>query len=288
MLETTRLLTRRNPFCGIPAEGWIFRGGFTYQDSTELKDRLWKRLFRSSVQSGLFEALHLDDEILYDFALQIPKPKTQIELARNPVLMAQQKTASLARAELHVAECTTIGTAGMIDTRKGCDLLINAHHQMFRQGNQTQLLLAGPHSDGIRSLIHDRIQETPGYAQWILSYDRFLNEEEIFDCMSACDLVIAPYPKHSGRSSIILWAATCGRPSLATDRGCLAHVVKTERLGEVTSVENAETLANSIKTMIGREWTPSDHKRWRSYAEFHSIENYQRSAVKHLSLRLPQ
>ena len=109
----------------------------------------------------------------------------------------------------------------------------------------------------------------------IVLVDRFLTEHEMYAAAAAVDLVVAPYPKHQNRSSIILWAAAAGRPAIGPDEDCVDYVIKHERLGTSCRVRDPRILADAISAALRSPWTPEDAARVRKYAEFHRMENYQ-------------
>ena len=120
----------------------------------------------------------------------------------------------------------------------------------------------------------------------IVSLDRYLNEQEMYASAAASNVVTAPYPDHQGRSSIILWAAAAGRPSLGTDASCIGHVIREQRLGAICDVLDTEVLAEAIEKALGTPWTNEDAQRVRRYAEFHRVENYRRVASELVRRRI--
>jgi glycosyltransferase involved in cell wall biosynthesis len=134
------------------------------------------------------------------------------------------------------------------------------------------------------------LAESP-YREWVeegsvVSVDRFLDEKEMFAAASAVDLVVTPYPRHQNRSSIILWAAAAGRPSLGTNSSCIAHVINHEQLGMTSDVLDKRVLADAIDAALNMPWSEQDAARVRRYAEFHRIENYQRLSSELVRERL--
>ena len=108
----------------------------------------------------------------------------------------------------------------------------------------------------------------------------------MFLAAAAADLVMAPYPNHQGRSSIILWAAAAGRPSLGTESGGIGYVIRQQNLGWTCDVSNPATLAESIATAIRAPWNHAHAARVREYAQQHRVEEYQRSASELVRSRL--
>jgi len=96
----------------------------------------------------------------------------------------------------------------------------------------------------------------------------------MYSVAAASDLVTAPYPNHSGRSSIILWADASGTPVLATHRGCIGRVVETERLGSTCDVGDRGAFSAAIRAGLNRSWTPADRDRVTRYGQSRSVDNY--------------
>jgi len=267
---------------GVTVEGIVYRGGFAYPEASGIGDRLKRWLFRRMMNQGIFDRLMIDDEILYGFAAAERRgpAETRVDLAANPVVLRPPRSRADARADLGLpAEGRIVSLSGMIDRRKGADRLIEAFARAVASDSDmsdVRLLLAGPHRPEIVELLGRADLRPLVDAGRIRRIDRFLDEADMFNVAAASDLVTAPYPNHSGRSSIILWAAAAGRPVLAVDRGCIAHVVKTERLGRTCDVRNIDAFAGAMTDALNRPWHSADAERSRQYAAFHDVTNYQR------------
>lgn len=287
LIELSRRLGFRCFSSKTTAETWIYRGAFAYPLAKGLRSRFLGSLFAGSIRAATFSVMHLDDEILYKEAINISGRRTILDLSPNPVKANPLMDKTSARRAIHLrVDGKLIGTFGMIDRRKGSDLLCKAFLKVAELDSSISLVLGGPHSDEIKKLL-----STPAFLSLkkqgrLHSLDRFFNEDEMFCGSSACDLVVAPYPNHSGRSSIVLWAAVAGRPSLATNRGCLQYVVEKERLGFTCDVLDSSKFALSLIAAVRHGWTEIDQQRWRTYGLSHSIERYRESATEFLRGKL--
>lgn len=274
----------------LVVEGWLYRGRFGDRTDHRWKSIVRRALFRRLLRQGLFRKLHLDHEILYDFAspLSVGTP-TELVLTPNPIVIREPVSREEARRRLGLQTAGQwISLSGVIARFKGAHLLIDAFQQCRRQRPEQplHLLMAGPQEEQIREMLKEEPYRTLVAEGSIVALDRFVDEEEMFLAAAAADLVLAPYPNHDGRSSIILWAAAAGRPSLGTDDGCIGHVIQRERLGRTCSVSNTAQLADAIVAALGMPWTDADAQRARQYAEFHRVENYQRIASQLVRERL--
>jgi glycosyltransferase involved in cell wall biosynthesis len=276
------LLGRRPWPRELVVEGWIYRGRFGDAVDRRLRSRLRRRLFRQLLRQGLFRRLHIDHELLYDFANPLAGgTPTELVLTPNPIVLKPAVSKSDARRQLGLPpDGTWISLNGVIAPYKGADLLLDAYRHYLKHEDYppARLLLAGPHSEGIRQLLRQSPYAELVAQARIVSLDRYVDENEMYASAAAADLVTAPYPRHQGRSSIILWAAAAGRPSLGTDASCIGHVIRQQRLGATCAVTNPAVLAKAIAAMLESPWTEADAARVRSYAEFHRVENYQRIA----------
>jgi len=258
-------------------EAWIYRGGFAYPDSNRFVDKFRKWLFRRLLKCGVFEKIHLDDELAIQYVNEISEVNTEVVLPANPVAILNRRKMSDAKAALGLPpDVPIVSLSGQIAKYKGAHLALKAIEVLTKTDGEVRLLLAGPHDDATKDLLS--MPPFPSLVQTgrVVSKDEWLNTEEMFCIASASDLVIAPYFNHSGRSSIILWAAAAGRPVLAVDRGCIRHVVETQGLGRTCDVLNPNEFAKAIEEMLARPWSEIDAHRVRDYAKQHSIENYQR------------
>ncbi len=287
---TLRSLLSNKPIDpSIAIELFLYRGGFTYSDASRPIDRLSRFLFKHAVRKNLFAVLHLDDEILHAYALSLARPDTgpRCILTPNPVKILDAVDANTARKQLNMpASGRYIVAMGMMTPLKGMDLLIDAFLEHAGAHPDDRLLLAGPHAEEIKSILNRTAIAKLVESQQIICLDRFLSEDDMFICSAAADLVVAPYPNHSGRSSIILWAAAAQRPSLGVNRGCISHVIKRQKLGWTCDVKNAAVFAGALGKALDEPWTLEDAYRVREYAKTHSIENYKKSACQLLRSKL--
>ncbi|HEX2474805.1 MAG TPA: glycosyltransferase [Lacipirellulaceae bacterium] len=284
-------MTGRRPWPqDMVVEGWIYRTRFGDRSDRRLKSRLRRAMFPLLLRSGLFRKLHLDGEQLYDFA----KPKsagtpTEVVLSPNPIAMQEPTSTDEARRQLGIAtDGTWLSLSGMIARYKGADLLLEAYRHLreLKREENVRLLLAGPHEEQVAQALR-----AEPFRHWIdvgqiVSINRFVDDNEMFLAAAAADLVMAPYPNHHGRSSIILWAAAAGRPSLGTESGGIGYVIRQQNLGWTCDVANPATLAKSIATALCAPWNHADAARVREYAEQHRIEEYQLSASELVRSRL--
>lgn len=281
---------------GCVVEGWVYRGGFAYDNRRRLADPVKRWLMKRLLAAGRFGRLHIDDELAFDYASHAAKSvgsTTRLTLTPNPVEIRPLATTGEARERLGIGRVAgrLVTSSGMITGWKGMHLVLRGFARMLEtpaaQPGDT-LLLAGPHEQAILSLYRE-----PPYAKLIeqgrlIYIDRYLSTSEMFDVAAAGNLTLALYPDHSGRSSIILWAAAAGRPSLGTSTGCIGHVIDCQSLGWTVDPRDTDTVAKQMGGALGSDWTDEQAQRARAYAMTHSLEKYQESGSSMLKARFRQ
>lgn len=288
-----RALTGRTTFnhARTKVEGVLFRGGFSYPDAPGLSNRIKRYLFARLLAHNVFDRLLFHDELLDEFARAIrpARSNTQLSLTADPVILLPMRSTLEARNALGIVHTgPIISLSGGIDQRKGADLLIDAFVRYLTQQPHTPaaLLLAGPHSQAIVDRLADATIAPHVKSSRIISLNRLLDGQEMFNAAAASDVVTAPYPNHSGRSSIILWAAAAGRRVLAVNRGCVDHVVQRHQLGLTCNVRDPDELTAALHRALEMPWTDADARRCRDYAQFHDAANYQRISSELVRKRL--
>jgi glycosyltransferase involved in cell wall biosynthesis len=277
---------------GLTTEAWMYRGKFTYPGNRSPGALLRRGLFRQALRRDDFTKLHLDDELLFEFASRVTSRRVKTVLTPNPVESYEPVSTTEARRKMSLPDKGYyIGITGMISGFKGVPQLLDAFTELMsgeRIRADTFLLLAGPQHPEIRMLL----TRSP-YAELVekgklISIDRFLGQREMFLATSACDLIAAVYPSHSGRSSIILWAAAAGRPVLGSAKGCIGYVVEKQRLGSTVDPTDHVALCRAVATAINQPYSDDMRANARRYAQTHSLERYRETATRLVRERLGQ
>lgn len=275
MFALRSLVPRFNMLRNVTSEAWAFRGAFSYPSTHRRIDIFKQAMWRRLLKQGVFSKVHLHDELLYQFSDSVSGRKSDIALAPDPIDIQPSPTQSESRTQLGIAQDGFLfGCLGVADHRKGVPQSIEAIASLGKPPI-ARLLIAGPHSESVRQLMAEPRYQKLVDDKTIVSIDRFLSQEEMRLTASACDVVLAPYHNHSGRSSIILWAAAAGKPVIAADYGCVRHVVTTNNLGITCDVANVKEFARVMNASINNVWTDQDAARVRQYAQWHRAENYQ-------------
>jgi glycosyltransferase involved in cell wall biosynthesis len=247
-----RILRRVAPelrSCAI--EGLLLRGGFAYP-SNSLLGSVKKRISLHLILKAALQPLHRLDPRAYRYLRDRYGSRCGI-IQQMPELLEIWGTTSKEVAlktlfpdfgERGLASLPLIACPGLVDDRKGVDLLLES----FAQGRiyeSARLVLAGVHSDTIRLLLKTRYASLVESGS-ILTVDRFLTEEEFRSLFWMSQLICLPYPNHVGVSSIYLRAAALGKQILTSDRGWFEWAVPHYGIGTSVNVMDTSRFADAI------------------------------------------
>lgn len=206
MLGAARPLGSRRWKRGAEAEALLMRGAFAYP-GLALRRRLYAHANWRAATWAPWDAVHHLDPIIVEGARRTGNRLARsITLMPEPVEPPATADRAAARRALGIPEDGRyIGCLGIIDLRKGCDLLVRAFARA-RLGPADRLLLAGDHDRAIRDLLAGP-HAADVRAGRIISLDRFLSPEDFGRAVRAMDLVCATYPEQIGSASTVVRAA---------------------------------------------------------------------------------
>jgi hypothetical protein len=271
------------------AEGLMMRGGFAYPQPS-MRSKLAANLSWWSACRAPWTVMHILDPIVYDkIQEQGGRRADWCRLMPDPVEVPESDDRAAARHRLGLArDGQIIGCVGIIDSRKGMDLLINAF-AAANLGPQVRLLLAGKHDRTIVELLSGSHAALVQQGR-IISMNRILETQSMLDALTAMDVVGAIYPRHIGSASIAIRAAAAQRPVLASNFGWLGAIVPRFGLGWTCDATNPAELQQAIASALQRA---ADFRRSEAagrFVAFHSIENFRAhwTAEIRRHLNLPQ
>ncbi|MEX2219331.1 MAG: hypothetical protein WD749_11320 [Phycisphaerales bacterium] len=278
-LALRRLRGRRVFPRAVEAEALFLRGGFAYPGGS-VRRRAFARAAWALAERAPFTRFHHLDPLVFERL-----DPSKWNLMPDPVESPPPEPAPAARRRLGIpVEGRYIGCAGMMDARKGVDLLLAAFAGAGLRADD-RLLLAGPHDAPIRALLAGPYAPLVRAGR-VVSLDKFVSGDVFTGAIAAMDVVCTPYPAHIGSASIVIRAAAAERPVLGASRGWIGWAVRTMGLGWTTGVGDAAGLAGSIRTAL------EGAAGWRRpeigarFVLFHSPENFARAWCVGLRRRL--
>lgn len=272
------LLMRRlagRPFApaGCESQGLFFSVGLVDPFDRPLRRAFVRSLLPIAAAGPYTHFHHLDPRVIERLHASGSASSRRWSLMPDPVERPDPLTTAQARAMLAIPEDgRAVGCAGIIDRRKGADLLIRAFARSVRAPSD-RLLLVGPHEQFIRDMLAADHADLVRDGR-ILSVDRFLPPAQLATAICAMDLVATPYPRHLASASIVIRAAAAGRPVLGASFGWVGDLVPRLGLGWTCDVENPDAFAPALAAAIDQS------QAWRlspaaaRFVQFHSPENF--------------
>ena len=270
---------------GLFSEGLLFRGGFAY-GGLPTRTRLQHDVSRRLLSRSPWSVVHFLDPLPYDHVRSRDKRlAARARLMPEPVESAAHATRDEARRALGLADDGRyIVLAGLIDRRKGADLLLHAFLRA-RLSTDDRLLLAGPLVPEIKALLVGEF-ESLIMEKRIVVLDRYLSIEQLMLAIAAADLVCVPYPNHIGSASILIRAAAAMRPVLSSTFGWVGHVTSRFGLGWSCNVLEIEELADALRSALDGAASWQRGHAGERFAKFHSVANFRAHWTSALRTRL--
>jgi glycosyltransferase involved in cell wall biosynthesis len=279
---------------GIPAsveiEGLMMRGEFAYPKRRTPLIRLRHETWLTCTAAAPFRTIHHMDPLIAEaLAARRSSLRPRVRLIADPVEAFTPTTPAEARRRLGIPEDGRyIGCVGYQDTRKGIDLLIRAFLQA-RVSPTDRLLLAGGQEAQVRALLDEPEPQAAIRQGRIVLIKRYISDEELMLGIAAMDVVATPYPPdraHVGSSSIVIHAASQGRPVLGTDSGWVGHTIRRFGLGWTCGVNDPGEFAGAIRSALESAGSYRPGEASRRFSEFHRPENFVSGFCRRLRERL--
>lgn len=261
----------------------LARGEFAYPEIRTTaawrfhpKWRFKEWVVRKAMRAGWFSRVLVVDEITHRHMQGWQRGRTVLQLCADPV-EASFPERNLARRELGLDEKVKIvGCWGLIDGRKGIDLLLHAFSARPPRPDE-RLLLAGKQDARVRTLWSALLAQDRSLAERVITLDRFVSPAEMRRCVAAVDVAAVVYPAHVGSSRVLLEAAAAGKPVLGSQFGLVGQLIRENRLGYCCDVRSSEELAQ------GLDWAftlPSvDREAARKLAQRNSVAEFKRRVL---------
>ena len=147
---------------------------------------------------------------------------------------------------------------------KGITEYLDAAQKICGECEGAHFYLAGEYEEETRNIYEPRINELSGRG--VIKY--LGHVDNINEVMAGSHVIVHP-SYHEGMSNVLLEAAACGRPVLASDVPGCRETMQQGLSGLLFKPKDADGLAGAIKTMLS--YTESDRKemglRGREYME---------------------
>lgn len=290
MIGAARALGRRVLPAGLHAEALLLRGSFAYP-SAGWRGRVKENLSWAAATAAPWAVLHHLDPLVHERAVaRRPGLAARLRVMPDPVAppTGADRAAVLARLGVPADGGRYVGTAGMIDARKGVDRLVRAYADARRSGRlrpDDRLLLVGRHDPAIAALLAGDYADLVR-AGHIQSVDRVVGEDEFVDAIGAMDVVATPYPRHIGSASIVLRAAAAGRPVLGGTFGWIGWAVTRFGLGRTVDVADPAAFAAALAQSLEASSVYRPPDAARRFVAFHTPDNYRAHWTSGLRRRL--
>jgi len=265
LLTLSRLLPWSRWWPAEPVvEAQLMKSSFAYP----FGKRSRKFMSLMSVRYSGCERVHLNDSLAISY-LHTNHPDTldQVRNIPDPISHTTLQDKQLARAILGIAaDARVVGCLGVINERKGADILVRAFVQA-KLADTDVLLLAGRLSPALRQLVDEADDKRIHVA------DRYLTEEELCSALSAMDLVATPYRQVVGSASIIIRAAMANRMVLSSDTGWAGVVVPHYGLGRAASIEHLPHFKQALEHAMQEAPHFQLDERATAFIQYNAIDN---------------
>jgi len=212
--------------------------------------------------------VHLNDSLAISYLYKhYPETLGHVRNIPDPISRTTMQDKRLARDTLGIAaDARVAGCLGVINERKGADILVGAFLKADLADNDV-LLLAGRLSPALRQLVDEADDKRIHVA------DRYLTEDELCTALSAMDLVATPYRQVVGSASIIIRAAMANRMVLSSDTGWAGVVVPHYGLGRAASIERLPEFTQELEHAMREAPNFKLDDRANAFVQYNAIDN---------------
>lgn len=264
------------------AEVLFLRGSYVWQGQG-----LWfwfrGQAIRRLLQRGEWDVIHHLDPLSLATLAERDRDQSRFRCMPDPVESLPITSRTSARTQFDIpTDGRYLGTAGVIDQRKGVHLLLAAFRTALpRLRADDRMLLAGPQSEEIATLLVGEYRELCRAGR-IITIPRHLSTKEMATALAALDLVCTPYPKHLNSASIVIQAAAVERPVVGAAHGWMERTIHRFRLGETCELNDPAVFAAALPAALEKASNYESTPAAKSFVRFHSPANF----VAHWTARL--
>lgn len=140
---------------------------------------------------------------------------------------------------------------GILNQRKGIDLLIEAWSRIKLQNCPGKLLLVGPEENQAPDFFFDKIKRLISLHQLTDSIILWGQETDVAGLMRACDLLILP-SRSEGLPNVVLEGMASGLPVLASNTAGTEIVIESGKQGVIFNIEDMTDFTQSLCLLLKR------------------------------------
>jgi glycosyltransferase involved in cell wall biosynthesis len=264
------LLHGSRDFRATPIEGQVMRGRYAYP-ADSLRGRIGSAASRWLTQRSPWRVTHLLDTWVYN-NLRGTASVTEFRLIPEPVEPLPQVDRIEARRLLGIPTSGRyVATTGLMEPRKGIDLLLAAFARAKVQQDD-RLLLIGKMHKAIRDLISRDYQSLLNAGR-IVVVDRYVSDFELGCGFMAGDVLVTPHPCQVGSSGTLVRAAAALRPIIASNFGWVGWVTQQFELGACVDVTDPMAFATAIESTLNYTAVWRRGEKAARFCQYHTVKN---------------
>jgi glycosyltransferase involved in cell wall biosynthesis len=256
----------------IDSDAVIMRGGFAYP-CRSLMESVYRQALFVTLAWVPWRRVHFIDELAFDYVMRRGGALARKSfLLPDPAEIGASINREDARRRVGIPlDGRYIGCYGLLDRRKGVDLLVRAFGAADLKSTD-RLLLVGKADAAVKAEIENIKHNFPNRE--IIVIDRYVSEDELNAAVSALDLVCAPYPRHIGSASVVIRAAALHRPVLGHEFGWIGHAIERADLGWTCKLDE---LSQQLRVALDAapNWRPSESTL--KFNESRTVDSFQRA-----------
>jgi glycosyltransferase involved in cell wall biosynthesis len=254
----------------IPIEGQIMRGRYAYPDHS-WREHVGSAVRRWMTRRSPWRVTHVLDTWVYD-KLQGMAHTTEFRRIPEPVEPLPQLDRDEARRVFGIPTGGRyVAVAGLLDTRKGIDLLLEGFARAKLLADD-RLLLVGRVVPEIADLIGRDYSALVSSGRLIV-VDRYVTDFEVGCCFLAGDVVVVPHPRQVGSSGTLVRAAAAKRPLIASNYGWIGWVTRQFELGAAINVSDPTVFAEAIESALRESDEWRQHQKAARFCQYHTVKN---------------
>jgi len=151
--------------------------------------------------------------------------------------------------------------AGDLAELKGHHRVIRALKTLVEIGVPAKLIIAGGigRSGRYAATLHQQVTDLD--LQDRVRFAGEVSQEALAQMMCASD-VFCLASSSEGWPNVVNEALACGTPVVATDVGAVRHMIPSEQYGYIVPVDDAQALANALRSSLMRDWNHDAISTW--------------------------